>query len=108
MVSPLIMSRSEVVSAMSGMSSMMLPMMILSGFWPRPKPTISMTASAASALASILCKIPLSRSRWQKRSAPNSSMPETAAVAASRNVPPKKTENAAEITAYMAHWAASG
>ena len=34
--------------------------------------------------------------------------PETAAVAASRNVPPKKTENAAEITAYMAHWAASG
>ena len=89
MVSPFIMSRREFVSCRPGITSIMLPIMILSGWSPIPAFTSSTTASAVAALHSIVTIMSLSLSAVHAQSAAKRMAPESAEAAPSAQEPPK-------------------
>ena len=101
MVSPFIMSRREFVSCRPGITSIMLPIMILSGWSPIPAFTSSTTASAVAALHSIVTIMSLSLSAVHAQRAAKRMAPESAEAAPSAQEPPKNMESAKEMTTYI-------
>ena len=83
---------------MPGITSIMLPIMILSGWTPMPALTNSSTASAVTALQIAVCSRLYICKVVLMRIMANSTMPERDAAMPSARLPPKKMDSENEMT----------